>query len=231
MVTDLIGKDIFMQKKWSIIRLILGLCACFIFIMAGAVNQGFTGPLLSVPFAFIGVFLIYKKVSSVKFKMLAITLAFIPGYFLFSDHTENILIYPYIGEEITLTCDWEARYYPREFDGFTYGSIAPSNYTKYPEDLTSIKKLPCGTKLTLKRILVRHPDLGTSYNPVFLAQNGEKFVMTNYNFSDVLESGIIDLNGINHPYQLQSGWSFNLSTLMMYPVSPMILFNTISSYF
>ncbi|WED29214.1 hypothetical protein L3V77_17435 [Vibrio sp. DW001] len=220
-----------MQKKWSTIRLILGLSICFTFIMAGSVNQGFTGPLMSVPFVFIGAFLIYKKISSIKLKLLVVSLALMPGYFLFSDHSENTLIYPSIGDEITLACDWDARYYPKKFVGFTYGSIAPSNYTKYPEDLTSIKKLPCGTKLTLKRILVRHPDLGTSYNPVFLAHNGEEFVITGYNFSDILESEIIDFNGINHPNELQSSWSFNLSTLMMYPVSPWILFYSISSYF
>lgn len=203
--------DISMMRK--IISFFM-LATCAAFIVAGAVNQGFSGFTFALPFA--AVFLYLLKRFSLKVRVIAlcgIVLMVLPFAW---QHEENTIIYPWIGDEFIASCGWEAITYGKEFTGYQYATLVFEGDEVDEKHLLSRSPISCEATWALKRVLVRHPDLSTQYYPVF-SIDGFEATMSGRELNTAFQSGRLTHAHIRHSYDLQSEWTQDLSQLMMCP--------------
>lgn len=204
------------------------LATCAVFIVAGAVNQGFSGFTLALPF--VAVFLYLLKHFSLKARVITlcgIVLMVLPFAW---QHEENTIIYPWNGDEFTASCGWEAITYGKEFTGYQYATLVFEGAEVDEKHLLSRRAISCEATWTLKRVMVRHPDLTTQYYPVF-AINGIEATMSGRELNIAFQAGRLTHAYIRHSYELQSEWTQNLSQLMMWPSVPISLLTRIQRLF
>lgn len=200
----------------------------YLFVLGGALNQGVSGVAMSLPFLFIIFILTIDRSYKTNKTFFYISLIMIFLSFI-SDHGKNKLIYPSIGEEFTATCGWEATIYD---DG--YAELSPTEPHKnklndYDIEITGYQratidkyKIPCGEKWILKKVVLTHPDFSTRQNPLF--QIGDKELLVFYgDFDKLLERGELSHPDINSSDDLQSFWTVTVSSLMYWPVIPIVL--------
>lgn len=200
----------------------------YLFVLGGALNQGVSGVAMSLPFL-LTIFILTsnkpynknKRLFYISFIMICLSLA--------SDHGKNKLIYPSIGDAFTATCGWEATIYD---DG--YAELSPTDPHKnklkdYDIEITGYQratidkyKIPCGEKWILKKVVLTHPDFSTRHNPLF--QIGDKELLVFYgDFNKLLERGDLSHPDIKISDDLQSFWTVAVSSLMYWPVIPIVL--------
>lgn len=204
------------------------LATCAAFIVAGAVNQGFSGFTFALPFA--AVFLYLLKRFSLKVRVIAlcgIVLMVLPFAW---QHEENTIIYPWIGDEFIASCGWEAITYGKEFTGYQYATLVFEGDEVDKKHLLSRRPISCEATWALKRVLVRHPDLSTQYYPVF-SIDGFEATMSGRELNTAFQSGRLTHAHIRHSYDLQSEWTQDLSQLMMWPSVPISLLTRLQMIF
>lgn len=204
------------------------LATCAAFIVAGAVNQGFSGFTFALPFA--AVFLYLLKRFSLKVRVIAlcgIVLMVLPFAW---QHEENTIIYPWIGDEFIASCGWEAITYGKEFTGYQYATLVFEGGEVDEKHLLSRRPISCEATWALKRVLVRHPDLSTQYYPVF-SIDGFEATMSGRELNTAFQSGRLTHAHIRHSYDLQSEWTQDLSQLMMWPSVPISLLTRLQMIF
>ncbi|CAV18409.1 Conserved hypothetical protein; putative exported protein [Vibrio atlanticus] len=215
---------IVMQK----IKLFLVLIICVLFIASGAVNQGFSGFFMSLPFM---ITLIYTlKGCSFKVKVSSIVVVAILITPLVWKHEENKIIYPWIGDEFVADCGWKAVKYEQSYTGYNYETLIPKGAKVDEQYVISQRLISCDASWKLIRVFVHHPDLGTLYYPVFSITNVEA-TMSGYELNDAFEAKTLNHSQINYSYELQSEWTNNLSSLMMWPTIPILLLNGVMAIF
>tara|TARA_Y100001956_G_C4124778_1_gene189475 strand:+ start:2803 stop:3492 length:690 start_codon:yes stop_codon:yes gene_type:complete len=197
---------------------------CFVFLLAGAVNQGFTKFFLALPFAPVYAWAWYKL--SKKWWVLPVVTTALGLVILGWNAPTNKIIYPTIGDTFQASCGWEiVEYEP----GYTFSSHLSLEKIKSEPDehgqryVVSRQRIPCDdNQWQLVEVQISHHDLGTSFEPVFRV--AQQLVRLNsYEFNEALKLGELTHPDITLPYQLQSNWTFNLSMLMMWPMTPVML--------
>ncbi|EPF2927425.1 hypothetical protein ACSL9C_000257 [Vibrio navarrensis] len=204
------------------------LATCAAFIVAGAVNQGFSGFTFALPFA--AVFLYLLKRFSFKVRVIAlcgIVLMVLPFAW---QHEENTIIYPWIGDEFIASCGWEAITYGKEFTGYQYATLVFEGDEVDEKHLLSRRPISCEATWALKRVLVRHPDLSTQYYPVF-SIDGFEATMSGRELNTAFQAGRLTHAHIARSYELQSEWTQDLSQLMMWPSVPISLLTRLQMIF
>ncbi len=210
---------IFDNKKVAFITLII----CSLFFISGAVNRGFSGYLCAIPFVVPFLFAIFFSSFCVKIRVIwFLVVAVIFGFFRWNP-AENRLIYPYIGDQFTVSCNWQAVRYQPEYTGYHYVTLIPLNDEIDQQYAIETVSFDCQSPLTLIRVFEHHADFGTQYHPVFATSDGKEVVIASFRFDKAIERGDLMHPELHSSYQLQSRWSFHLSTLMMWPVAPMLL--------
>jgi len=202
------------------------LILAILMILAGAVNNGFTWFILAIPYLIVFLYLIKKFYKKQALKIIAaVSFAAIP---LSYDHPHNVLLYPYIGAEIQLA------------NGLGYIKYESSD-TRYLKDFNGqLEKEPSRyiaeqalfshpLKLTLSRVHADHPDMGLMIYPVFTSQTGESFQIEEGDLFRLIDKGRIvsqDLTGVSN---IQSRWSYWLSSFLVWPIIPMMVFKEIEN--
>lgn len=204
------------------------LSVCLIFIAAGAVNQGVSGFLWSLPF--VVAFIYVLRSFSVKAKIALMTFAATLIVPLAWKHEENKIIYPWIDSAFTATCAWEAIKYERGFTGYDYATLVPKGAEVEEQYVISRHVIPCDVDWKLTRVFVRHPNLGTLYYPVFSIA-GYEATMSGYELDDAIKSQTLSHSQIHSSYELQSEWTNSLSLLMMWAAIPIQLLTGVMSFF
>ncbi|EJL6398274.1 hypothetical protein NMR73_001221 [Vibrio navarrensis] len=204
------------------------LATCAAFIVAGAVNQGFSGFTFALPF--VAVFLYLLKHFSLKARVIAlcgIVLMVLPFTW---QHEENTIIYPWSGDEFIASCGWEAITYGKEFTGYQYATLVFEGGEVDEKHLLSRRPISCEATWALKRVLVRHPDLSTQYYPVF-SIDGFEATMSGRELNTAFQAGRLTHAHIARSYELQSEWTQDLSQLMMWPSVPISLLTRLQMIF
>ncbi|WP_235956109.1 hypothetical protein [Grimontia sedimenti] len=204
------------------------LAVCITFILGGAVNQGFSWFFLAIPFAIAFLFLL--KHFSLKLKIALPIFVAVLVYPLTWQHEKNKIIYPYLGDQFTASCGWQAVQYSRDFTGYSYETLVPKGGKIYDYYVISKRPVPCGSDWTLTRVFVKHPDLSTLYYPVF-SIGGSEMAMSGYELNEAFASKKLKHDQIDTSYELQSEWTKSLSNLMMWPVAPIMILNQLRAFF
>lgn len=208
--------SIFENKKVAFATL----STCSLFLISGAVNRGFSGYLFAIPFVVPFLFALFYSTFCVKTRVIwFLVVAVTFGYFRWNP-AENRLIYPYIGDQFTVSCNWQAVRYPLEYTGHRYITLIPLDEEIDQRYAIETVSFDCQHSLTLVRVFEHHADFGTQYHSVFATADGKEVVIDNYRFEKAVERGDLVHPELRSSYLLQSRWSFNLSMLMMWPALP-----------
>lgn len=206
----------------------LALIVCALFIGAGAVNQGFSGFLLALPF--VAGFIFTLKAFSLKRKVGYIAVVAIFSVPLAWNHEENKIIYPWLGTDFVAKCGWQAVEFEQGYTGHAYYTLIPQGTDINEQYVVSRQTIPCDSVWKLTRVFVHHPDLGTLYYPVF-SIDGFEATMSGYQLNDAFSSKLLEHSQIGSSYELQSSWTNSLSLLMMWPPLPVFVYTGVMGIF
>lgn len=216
-----------------ILQIILSL-----FVLGGAVNDGFSYFIFAIPFAIPFFIIAYRSKSKIHLFYSAFILI-ISLIFIFT-RTHNPLLYPSIGENITFNQPIPVTKFTNKNGIFSYDEEVPL-FTKNPIDKKYIENeisLPKG-EYRITSIRIDHPDFGSKYQ-YFLSNSktGERFQVgsvvimqkNGWIFNDEASEDLIELAKLteNSDESIKKFKSirpvfFNLSLLMAFPAWPTLL--------
>jgi hypothetical protein len=206
-----------------------------IFIAGGAVNNGSTWFLMAIPFAVVFAFAIRPFSQTQKHLLVACLIALcLP---LAWKHSENKLLYPYLGSRVEFLPGWGYEKYGSEeyFSLVDPESVSfRMEYPKQYEDKNwSDLKLVSSESSHMRMVVmeVSHADLGIHLQPVFEDERGMRYTLGAHELSKELKLGTVKSEDLKDTTRLQSEWSFWLGRLMWYPSLPFMALKHITDFF
>ncbi len=147
-----------LYNKPAITAHYLSLFTAYIYVIAAAINDGFTGVYLGTPFA------LFLFLDAYKFRkrnpiLSAIHIVFLVFMLLVSqaDRSTWKILYPAIGKTITIDKDiivYRNPYYPFQMDGFAFNEKKENqSYILHKDEQLTI----------IRQSVTGHPDFGTNY--------------------------------------------------------------------
>lgn len=188
-----------------------------IFVLAGSVNDGATGYVLSLPFSAIILYYISKSPEKwIKYSLLA-TLAL--ATLIYYTQSKNSILYPQLGNELVLHKDIQiftfarksCTYFQPTYLNEEFLEDNPLNEEFFTADcIPEVKILSKGSKFTAVEVTTAHPDFGKNYFVRF-SNKEDSFYLEEEYFSEVAENSdnwhYLKVNPIN-----------KLSYLLYYPL-------------
>ncbi|WNC67256.1 hypothetical protein RI845_12080 [Thalassotalea nanhaiensis] len=201
-------KNLYLELKF-IDRFLLPIC--FIFILSGAANNGFTSFFFALPFVVLFCIRLLSYKKETRNAILIVTaLVCIP----LLPKEMNTLYYPNIGAEIQIDAAWGyAKYHDSE-----YLSLWKREFIESDSRADIKGRFTAPLTLRMTKVSASHPSMGVSLWPVFVDSNGVEYTISESSLLSSLKDGSIqshDFSGVNN---LQSRWTFFLGLLMSWPL-------------
>lgn len=203
---------------------IMLLIVCAIFILGGAVNNGFSWFVMAIPFVVVYVKLLKGFNQPQKACLIALLLLFCSPIFI--DKSHSTLFYPCLGSKVTLAKGWG---YVQFVGSKHYSLIKPDALRDYANVkvgemlLKPLKVFSSPVEMTMSEMGVSFADFGTTLEPVFMDKTGNSYSINSYSFNNEIRRGSIKTDDLSDTEELQSYWTERLGLLMTWPVWPVIL--------
>lgn len=201
---------------------------CAIFTYGGAVNLGWSGFTMAVPFMALW-FLIARKSNKPLMIASAIIFMMILGFYGLKK-TNNDIFYPANGMTITLNKDSCFNSYARKYEDNKSNYILISEFKNTDDclnshqsmpDVIKSKLVPAGTSYIISRTEVSHADMGEQFVAYATDTDGEVYISDPSLFNKDA-STVLDISDLRRPY------FYYPSVLMMWPLFPILIFSVFS---
>ncbi len=188
-----------------------------LFVLSGAVNQGFSLFIFAVPFLIWFVFLSLLFSHAVRIMSFCFLILCYCSYNAASEGT-NKIFYPYVGSTITLSGEWlsvkNAIIYPKIGEDISGRNLSHVDFNN-------------GTKCIIDAVEVTHPDF-TEVRVAMVSCNNKVYEVRESTINEYYGKGIymegVSNKGGETEVLLQSEWSLRLSDIMAWPLIFLILF-------
>jgi hypothetical protein len=213
-------------KSNILLPAIIFICAVFTF--GGAVNLGWSGFAMAVPFMVLWGVTAYKAGSKTIIVSLLIFLMILPFYILRKN--ESYIFFPANGQEIVLNQDACFKVFTNKYDPPYEDFILASSLTDEPNclnakyhmsDIKKTKLVSKGTKYIIEKTEVSHADMGEHFLATVKDSDG-KLSIFKPNLFSYTDGKPLTEDTLKNPY-------FYYPSLLMYgPILPLSLFSLFS---
>lgn len=200
----------------------IAIIICAIFTFGGAVNMGWSGFAMAVPFMVGWAYLAWLSGRTAIITSLCLFVAIIPFYILRLN--ESSLFFPANGKEIVLNENRCFTIYPNniiitdiknEVDCLKEKNVIPA--------IQKSKIVPKGTRYVIERTEVSHVEMGESYNVIISDKDGDGIITVfSSTMFDYVDGKPVTQDSLINPY------FYYPSLLMAWPLIPIYILNYLS---